>query len=88
MCLTLFFLPEPAYLSCTGILWQSNYMLRKFPMKEYQHFQLTTSGHVKYHSAANLCCVSFHWVRDTGTKYTGSRQTGDLEAAERATDDL
>lgn len=87
-CLTLFFLLEAAYLSCTGILWQPNYILKKFPMKEYQHFQLTTSGHVKYHRAANLCCVSCHWVRGTGMIYTGSRQTGDSEVTERATRDL
>jgi len=70
------------------VLWQSNYILEKLPMKEYRHIQLTTSGHVKYHRAANLCCVSFRWVRDTSTTHPGSRQAGDWEVADRATDHL
>lgn len=50
-------------------------MLKKFPMKEYQHFHLTPSGHIKYHGAANLCYISFHQVRDTGMMYTGRGHT-------------
>lgn len=78
-----FLVPEAAYLSRTGISWQSNSILKRFPLKEFHHFQLTHWDHVKCHRAANLCCVGFCWVRGTGRTHTA-----DSEVAKKATDDL
>lgn len=81
-CLAPFFLPEAAYLSQAGVLWQPNYILKKFPMKEFHHFQLTPgSCKMPQSSKSALCWLSL------GEGYRQDTHRG-LEEAEKATDNL